>query len=95
MSDDLPSPVPIPLAVFGAMLKPQLTGTSTMPVRKPGDTPHVIKIYSQGHADEIWLKMLQIKHGIERHTVEGWHALIAHYKTIPAHPADPNYVPGV
>ena len=41
-----------------------------------------------GAPDEVWLKLLKIKHGTERHTLAGWQALIDHYRTQPAHPTD-------
>lgn len=82
---------PLPLAAFGATLRPQLAATRTVQSRQPGAPPGVINTYTQGHPDEIWLKMLAIKHGIERHTADEWHALIARYKAEPAHPSDPNY----
>ncbi len=84
---------PMPLAAFAATLRPQLTRTQIVQARQPGAKPSTISTYTQGHPDEIWLKLLQVKHGIERHTADDWHKLIAHYKKQPAHPADPNYVP--
>lgn len=95
MPDDTKPPqppqAPIPLAAFGATLRPQLTSTVSVRSNRPGDAPRSINTYTQGHPDEIWLKLLEVKHGIERHTADGWHALIAKYKSQPAHPSDPNY----
>jgi hypothetical protein len=88
--DPVPGPA-MPLAAFIATLRPHITGTSTLPSRRPGGQPHVIRSYSQGHDDQIWHKVLQMGHRIERHTAEEWHALIAEYKAMPAHPHDPNY----
>jgi hypothetical protein len=85
---------PMPLAAFGALLRPQLTRTQTVQSRQPGSKPGIINTYTQGHPDEIYLKLLQVKHGIERHTADGWHKLIAKYKETPAHPSDPNYGTG-
>jgi len=85
---------PVPLSTFAAMLRPQLTSSRSVQSRQPGARPSVINTYAQGHPDEIWLKLLEIRHKIERHTVDEWHALIARYKAEPAHPADPNYGAG-
>lgn len=83
--------VPVPLATLAATLRPQLTSTRSVQPRRAGAAPGVINTYTQGHPDEIWLKLLAMKHGIERHTLDDWHALIAKYKGQPAHPADPKY----
>ncbi len=89
MSDDT---LPIPLATFAATLRPRLV--ETRPVRIRGVAAGTIPIHTPGHADEIWLKLLQMNHKIERHTEAGWHKLIEKYRHMPAHPSDPNYVPG-
>ena len=44
-----------------------------------------------GHPDEIWLKLLKLRHGTEKHDSAGWFALIDNYRGEPAHPADPRY----
>lgn len=96
-SEDMKSPpesqAPITLTAFGATLRPQLISTRPVQSRQPGAKPTPINTYSPGHPDEIWLKLLTINHGIERHSVQEWHALIAKYRDEPAHPADPNYGP--
>ena len=84
----------MPLAAFGATLRPQLTATKTVRPLAPGAQPGVIHTYSTGHPDEIWLKLLEVKHGIERHTAEQWHGLIEYYRKQPAHAADPNFEAG-
>jgi len=61
--------------------------------RQPGSPSTTIPTYSPGHSDEIWLKLLEVRHGIERHTPDEWHALIDRYRDEPAHPADINYAP--
>lgn len=90
MSDDVKA-APIPLAAFGALLRPQLTATQVVQNRRPGSPPHTIRVYSAGHPDEIWLKLLEVRHNNERHTEQEWRALIDKYRDEPAHPADPNY----
>ncbi len=40
-----------------------------------------------GHPDEIWLKLLGMRHGREKHTPAGWRALIDGYRGQPAHPS--------
>jgi hypothetical protein len=91
--DSTPSPsqAPIPLAAFATTLRPRLTASRTVQSRQPGARPSVINTYSPGDPDEIWLKLLEVNHRIERHTSAEWRALIAKYKDEPAHPADPNY----
>lgn len=91
--DNFPSQpqTPMPLAAFAATLRPQLVSTSTVRAHRPGAQPTVIRTYSQGHSDEIWIKLLEMRHGIERHTADGWMALIDKYRDEPAHPADPRY----
>ena len=83
----------MPLQAFGATLRPQLTATRIVRSQRPGEPSRTINVYGAGHPDEIWLKLLEIRHGIERHTAADWHKLIAKYKQEPAHPADPNYAP--
>jgi hypothetical protein len=39
-----------------------------------------------GHPDEIWLKLLRIRHGAERHTHAEWASLIDAAREEPAHP---------
>jgi hypothetical protein len=39
-----------------------------------------------GHPDEIWLRLLKVRHGTERHAVAAWSALIDEMRDEPAHP---------
>ena len=57
------SQAPIPLATFATMLRPQLVASSPARSRTGGQTS-VIRTYTQGHPDEIWLKLLEVNHGI-------------------------------
>lgn len=97
MTDDIKPPPEtqalMPLSAFAALLRPQLTRTQTVQSRQPGSKPSTINTYAQGHPDQMWLKLLEVKHRVERHTAEEWRTLIAKYKAQPAHPADPAYVP--
>jgi len=77
------SPVPVAFAVFAASLRPPL---------KRDDKGKVVGIEGPGHADEIWLKFIKRQHGMERHSLAGWMALIDRYRDQPAHPADHRYV---
>lgn len=93
MSDSVQE-APVPLAVFAATLRPQQTGTRSVQARAvvggrrtAAQTP----VYAPGHPDQIWLKLLQIKHGLERRTRADWQALIDKYGQTPAHTADARY----
>lgn len=83
--------IPVPLASFAATLRPRQVDSRTVRSRRAGDPPQTIGVFVQGHEDEIWLKLLEVKHGIERHTAAEWHKLIDRYRDEPAHPADPRY----
>jgi len=85
--------LPITLAAFGATLRPQIASTATVRSSRPGTAPQTLTTYTPGHPDEIWLKLLAMRHGGERHTAADWQALIEQYRDEPAHPADPNYRP--
>lgn len=61
---------------------------------KAGEPAGSIGVFEPGHPDEIWLNMLQARHGSERHSTADWFALIDQYRNLPAHPADPDYVSG-
>lgn len=76
----------LPLARFAQLLRPQVI--ENYPNGRP-------KRFSIGHADEIWLKVLEVSNKGERHTQEEWLAIIEDHKQQPAHPADPNFVRGI
>lgn len=44
-----------------------------------------------GHPDEVFLKLLKIRHGREKHTPAQWWALIERLKAEPAHPMHPGF----
>lgn len=44
----------------------------------------------KGTPHEVWLTYLRMKHGVERHTLAGWHELIEQVAGLPAHPAHSN-----
>lgn len=68
---------PIAFREFAASLRPQ-------PVR---DARGRAIGYTAGQPDEIWLKMLGVAHGTEKHTSREWNALIDSYRDKPAHPS--------
>lgn len=72
----------IALPAFAVTLRPQVID------RHPNGRP---KKYSMGHADEIWLKVLEVNHSSERHMPAEWFKIIDGYRHQPAHPADPKY----
>lgn len=72
----------IPLRTFAEMLRPRAAQ------RYPNGR---IAKFDPGHPDEIWLKVLKINHGNERHTRAEWFAIIDGHRNRPAHPADPKY----
>lgn len=71
-----PTEFPVPLPVFARELQPRAE-------------PHPVTGKPQlvaGHADEVWLKLLRVNHGNEKHTLAEWRALIDNYRGEPAHP---------
>ena len=79
---------PVPYAVFAAGLKPRRVPLVRQgkPVVQNGRT---LMTATPGHVDEVWLKLLKIRHGGEKHTIQGWAALIDIMRNEPAHPSDP------
>ncbi len=73
----------IPLRAFAETLRPRAAQ------RYPNGR---VAKFDPGHPDEIWLKLLSIRHGAERHTRAEWFAIIDGHRNQPAHPADPRYV---
>ena len=45
-----------------------------------------VKTMTPGEPNEIWLKLLKINHGTEKHTLAEWDGLIDTYREQPAHP---------
>ena len=82
-----PAPVepPVPLAMFAATLRPRRVALvkGGRPVIRGGA---VVMTVTPGHPDEVWLKLLKIRHGAERHTHAEWAALIDAAREEPAHP---------
>jgi hypothetical protein len=75
--------LPVPLAVFAREVGPSV---SYRQVRVRGRTA-MLPVVVPGTPDEIWLKMLAVRHPNERHTLAGWRALIEKYRDEPAHPS--------
>ena len=76
---------PVALAVFAATLRPQRVPLvkNGRPVVRQGIVAMTV---TPGHPDEIWLKLLKIRYGAERHTSAEWSALIDGMRDEPAHP---------
>jgi hypothetical protein len=85
--------LPVAFATFAASLRPR-----AVPLVRNGRPVLFRGRQAQtalpGHADELWLKLLRIRHGVEKHTAADWHALIDAMRDEPAHPSDPRYVAG-
>jgi hypothetical protein len=86
--DSAPAELPIAFGVFAATLRPRRVPMlrNGAPVTFKG---RVVMTVTYGHGDEIWLKLLKINHGGEKHTPTEWSALIAAYGSQPAYPGMP------
>ena len=80
--------LPIPLAAFAATLRPRPTPVlrDGKPVRLNGKP--VVK-FAPAHADEIWLKLLKIRHGTRRLTPTQWRDAIDAIRDEAVHSSDP------
>lgn len=76
---------PVSLAAFAAALRPRQVPLvkGGRPVVRQGV---VVMTVAPGHPDEIWLKLLKVRYGAERHTPSEWSALIDGMRDEPAHP---------
>lgn len=96
LSDDMtevtgaPAEFAVPLATFAATLRPRNSDSLTLRGSRGRPGASVFRLVP-GEPDEIWLKLLQINHKAERHTMAEWYALIDTYRNQPAHPADPRF----
>ena len=84
------SGIPIAFAAFANTLRPRQVplvrnGVPVMRRGRPGMT------FMPGHPDQIWLRLVRIRHGGERHTETEWMALIDAMRDEPAHPSHPRY----
>lgn len=78
----------VPLAAFAALLQPKIVTRTVMVRGRPVQVPVDV---DPGDPNEVWLMLLKLRHGHERHTVTEWHGLIDRYRDEPAHPADSRY----
>jgi hypothetical protein len=83
---------PVPLRTFAESLGVRYASVQARTTR---GHRQIAQALSSGHPDEVWLKLLAIRHPNGRHSVEDWAKLIERYKQEPAHPSDPNYAPPV
>lgn len=83
-----PVEVPVPLAAFARIVGPHVE-----PLRliRQGGRLVAMQQATPGTDEEVWLKLLAIRHPNERHTPAGWRALIAKYGTEQAHPTHPDF----
>ena len=71
-----PAEVPMTLDQFARTLRPRRTvDPRTQQVR-----------VLPGEPDEVWLKLLRMKHGRDKRTLAQWKAAIDQYRDLPAHP---------
>jgi hypothetical protein len=84
---EAPKGPPIPFVAFAKGLGPSVAVVA--PATRPGQAPRIV--VTPGHADEVYLKLLKMRHGRENRTEAEWRKLIDGYRHAPAHPADPNY----
>jgi hypothetical protein len=86
----------VPLDAFASTLNPQITGYKTIFPRVGNQNlpPQQVPILSSGDPNAVWIKLLRINHGAERHTLADWAALIQQYENQPAYPGLPPFTPG-
>jgi len=84
-ADPKPYELPVPYAAFAATLKPRAVPMlrNGRPVVFKG---RVVMTATPGQPDEIWLRLLKIRNGGERHTVTEWRALVDGFREQPAYP---------
>ncbi len=78
----------VPLSEFARQVGPHLETTQ---VARNGRVVPQTRVIRPGTDEEVWLRLLRIRHPNERHSIAGWRALIAKYATEPAHPAHPRF----
>jgi hypothetical protein len=80
--------LPVPFKVFAAAHSPR-----RVPFMKNGRQVifkgRPVYAMSAGSPLQIWLKLLKMNHGTERHTMADWEGLIQEYLNKPAHASDP------
>lgn len=93
---DQPAPAPVAAAavapvafsVFAATLRPRI-----LPLVRGGRAVvrngRPVQTVRAGHPDEVWLRLLRIRHGAEKHAPAGWQKLIDAMRAEPVHAADP------
>ena len=89
-----PTPAPAPTSApglmmafgeFAASLRPRpvpLTRNGAPVLFRGRQVMHAMP----GHPDEVWLKLIKIRYGSEKHTQADWLALIDAARDEPAHP---------
>jgi hypothetical protein len=75
---------PVPLSAFAATLRPR-----RVPLTRNGKTVvfkgRPVMTATAGHPDEIWLKLLKLRHGTEKRTHAQWRAAIDALRNQPAY----------
>jgi len=82
--------LPVPYAVFAATLRPKyepIVHRGTVLMRRGRPVMHAT---GPGHQDEVWLKLLKIRHGQERLPPTEWRKRIESFRGEPAYPAQPD-----
>jgi hypothetical protein len=85
---DTSSERPVPLSEFARIVGPR---TETTQVLRNGQMVPQTRLVQPGSEDEVWLRLLRMRHPNERHTMTQWRALITRYKDEPAHPSHPKW----
>lgn len=65
----------VALDEFARVLSPKMIGGEMQP----------------GEPDEVWIKLMRIKHRMERHSITDWRKMLDRYRDEPAHPTHPDY----
>ena len=86
MSETVTVAPPIAFAAFAATLRPRRVPLvrNGRPVVVNGSAAMTVVA---GHPDEVWLKLLKIRYGTERHSEAEWWVLIDGMREEPAHPS--------
>ena len=90
-SDPAAAPLVVAFATFAASMQPRRVPFTRngAPVVHRGRT---LMTMIPGHPDEVFLRLVRIRHGGEKHDMAGWRTLIDAMRVEPVHPSDPRAV---
>lgn len=78
----------MPLREFARLIGPR---TESRSIPGPGGRMMMSARTLPGTEEEVWLKLLAIRHPNERHSAEQWRKFIEQYGKEQAHPTHPEY----